>query len=152
MELVLLEDIPPLGKIGDCVTVKPGYGRNYLLPQGKAVFPTQENLAEVASRRAELEQESAEKLKVAMARKVKIDQLAPVEIKARVSSETKLFGSVNVVDIARAVTATGVEISKSEVRLPESGPIHHTGEYPIAIKLHSEVEAVIQVHVSPEAE
>ncbi len=144
MEVILLENIENLGSLGDKVTVKPGFARNYLLPSGKAKPATPENLAEFEKRRAELEKVMAEAKAAAEARKQAIEELGQVEITAKVGSEGKLFGSIGTADIADAITAAGTAIEKREVRLPE-GALRVTGEHEIDLHLHSGVDARILV-------
>ncbi len=148
MQVILLEKIKGLGALGTKVDVKPGYGRNFLIPQGKALPATAKNLAEFEVRRAELERQEAEVLATANAR---AEQLAAITVTlaSKAGDEGKLFGSVGNRDIAEAVTAAGVELDRSEVRLPE-GPLRHTGEYDIAVQLHSDVMASVKVVVSAE--
>ena len=149
MEVILLEKVANLGNLGDKVNVRPGYGRNFLVPKKKAVPATKENLATFEERRAELEKAAAEILAAAQARAGQLAGLTTVTIPAKASDEGKLFGSVAVGDIADAITAAGVEISKQEVRMPE-GPIHTIGTYEIAIQVHSDVIQVISVVVEAE--
>jgi len=144
MEVILLENIENLGSLGDKVTVKPGFARNYLLPSGKAKPATPENLAEFEKRRAELEKVMAEAKAAAEARKQAIEELGQIEITAKVGSEGKLFGSIGTADIADAITAAGTAIEKREVRLPE-GALRVTGEHEIDLHLHSGVDARILV-------
>jgi len=145
MEVILLEKIDNLGALGDKVRVRPGYARNYLLPQGKAKFATPENIAEFEARRAELERSAAEALAAAEARRASLEGMV-IEMKAKAGSEGKLFGSIGAGDIADAVTARGVEVEKREVRLPE-GPLRQTGEYEIELHLHAGVNAEIRIIV-----
>lgn len=149
MEVILLEKIANLGDLGDKVTVKPGYGRNYLVPGKKAVPATVENVKIFEERRAELEKAAAEKLAEAKVRAEKIAELGSVTIKSNAGDEGKLFGSVNVAEVADALTAAGVEIAKSEVSMPE-GPIRMIGEYDIDIHLHSDVAQTVKVVVEAE--
>lgn len=148
MEIILLEKVGKLGNIGDKVAVKAGFGRNYLLPQGKAVMATEANIADFEARRAELEAAAAEKLSTAEARAAKINELT-VTIAANVGDEGKLFGSVGTRDIADAATAAGVEIDKSEVRLPE-GALRQVGEYEIDVQLHADVTATLKLAIVAE--
>lgn len=145
MNVILLEKIRNLGDLGDSVSVAAGYGRNFLIPQGKAVPATKDNLKHFEERRAELQAAADEKLAKAQAR---ADQLAglAVTITANAGDEGKLFGSVGTADIADAVTAQGVELQKKEVRMPE-GAIRQTGEFTFEVHLHPEVEANIKVIV-----
>ena len=148
MNVILLEKVHNLGNLGDQVSVKAGYGRNYLLPQGKAVSATADNVAKFEARRAELEKAAAEKLADAEARKAKLDGLT-VTISQKAGDEGKLFGSVGTTDIAHAVTEAGVELAKSEVRLPQ-GVLRNIGEYDILVELHGDVSATIKVNITPE--
>ncbi|MBK1691142.1 50S ribosomal protein L9 [Ectothiorhodospira mobilis] len=146
MEVILLEKVENLGNLGDKVRVRPGYARNYLLPQGKAKFATAANLAEFEARRAELEKAAAEALAAAEARREKLEAMT-VTITAKAGGEGKLFGSVGTADIADAVKAMGVELEKREVRLPE-GPLRQTGEYEVDLQLHTDVKATLKVVVT----
>ena len=148
MNVILLERIANLGNLGDTVKVKAGYGRNFLIPQGKAVPATTVNVEKFEARRAELEKVAAEKLGTAEARK---DALAnvTVTIQQKAGEEGKLFGSVGTHDIADAITAAGVAVEKREIRLPE-GPIRQIGEHKIEIDLHSDVVTEVIVNVEPE--
>lgn len=149
MEVILLEKVENLGTIGDQVNVKAGYGRNFLLPQGKATLATPENIEIFEKRRAELEAREADELAAAKARAGKLDGLV-LEIPAHAGEEGKLFGSVGTVDIAEASTAAGNEIERSEVRLPD-GPLRVTGEHEVEIHLHTDVNVIIKVNVVAEA-
>jgi large subunit ribosomal protein L9 len=148
MDVILLDKVENLGDIGDLVTVKPGYGRNFLLPQGKAALATKANLAEVEARRAELEKAAAEELAAAKARAELVAGMDLV-IPANVGAEGKLFGSVGPVDIEEAFSKVGVEVAKAEVRMPE-GPIHEVGDYVIGLHLHSDVNVDVNVKVVAE--
>ncbi|MCV6590007.1 MAG: 50S ribosomal protein L9 [Marinobacterium sp.] len=148
MEVILLEKIGKLGNLGDKVTVKAGFGRNYLVPQGKAVPATAANVEKFEARRAELEAAAAEKLAAAQARAEALEGLN-VSIVSKAGDEGKLFGSIGTRDIADAITATGQNVCKSEVRLPE-GVLRHVGEFEIALQLHSEVSTVVNVTVVSE--
>ncbi|MBD3652598.1 50S ribosomal protein L9 [Kangiella sp.] len=145
MNVILLEKIRNLGDLGDSVTVAAGYGRNFLIPQGKAVPATKENIQHFEERRAELQAAADEKLAKAQARAEQLAGLT-VTIAANAGDEGKLFGSVGTADIADAVTAQGVELEKKEVRMPE-GAIRQTGEFTFEVHLHPEVEANIKVIV-----
>ncbi len=145
MNVILLEKIRNLGDLGDSVTVAAGYGRNFLIPQGKAVPATKENIKHFEERRAELQAAADEKLAKAQARAEQLAGLT-VTIAANAGDEGKLFGSVGTADIADAVTAQGVELQKKEVRMPE-GAIRQTGEFTFEVHLHPEVEANIKVIV-----
>lgn len=150
MEVILLERVENLGTLGDKVTVKSGYGRNFLLPSGKALPATAANIAEFEAKRAELEKAQAAKLAEANARKDKVEAIESVTISHNAGEEGKLFGSVGTTDIAEALTKAGVEISRSEVRMPE-GVFHSVGEYDVTLHLHSDVNAQIKVIIVPEA-
>jgi large subunit ribosomal protein L9 len=145
MNVILLESVGNLGGIGDLVKVKPGYGRNFLLPQGKAALATAENMKQIEARRAELEKAAAAELNSAKARAKAINGVELV-ITANAGSEDKLFGSVGPIDIAEAFAAIQVEVERSEVRMPD-GPIHSLGEFPVGVHLHGEVNAEIIVRV-----
>ncbi|MCW8331830.1 50S ribosomal protein L9 [Photobacterium sp. SDRW27] len=146
MQVILLDKIGNLGGLGDQVNVKAGYARNFLIPQGKAVMATNANVEMFEARRAELEAKVAEQLVAAQARADKLSALEAVVIASKAGDEGKLFGSIGTRDIADAVTAAGVEVVKSEVRLPE-GALRTTGEFEISIQLHSEVFATINLAV-----
>lgn len=150
MKLILLQKVTNLGGLCDLVTVKPGYGRNYLVPQGKAVPATPANIAEFEARRAEYEAKAAELLAAAQARQAKLAD-ASVTVSANASTEGKLYGSVGPREIAEALTRQlGVEVHKSEVVMGE-GPIRHTGEFEVGVHLHADVDATVKVVVVPEA-
>ncbi|WP_027874103.1 50S ribosomal protein L9 [Spongiibacter marinus] len=148
MQVILLEKIGKLGDLGDQVNVKSGYGRNFLIPFGKAVPATEDNVATFEARRAELEAAAAEKRATAEARAAKLADVA-VNIEANAGEGGKLFGSIGTRDLAEAITAAGVEVSKSEVRMPE-GPIREIGSYEIAIQVHSDVIQNVAVTVVAE--
>ena len=145
MNVILLESVENLGGIGDLVKVKPGYGRNYLLPQGKAALATPENMKAIEARRAELEKAEAEELAKAKERAKAFENLEVV-IHANAGAEGKLFGSVGPIDIVEALAAVQVEIERAEVRMPE-GPVQEVGEYPIGVHLHSDVDVEVLVKV-----
>jgi len=149
MEVILLENISKLGKLGQTVNVKAGFGRNFLIPQGKAVHATEANTAAFEARRAELEAAAASQLAAAQARAEAINALAVVTITANAGEEGKLFGSVGTRDIADAIVALGCEVDKSEVRLP-SGALRELGEYEISIQVHGDVMASIALAVIAE--
>ena len=149
MELILLEKVENLGKIGDVVKVKAGFGRNYLVPKGKAQPATPENMKLLESRRAELEAAEAAELQAAQQRGEKITALGIITITTKVGDEGKLFGSIGTRDIADAATDAGVEVDKSEVRLPE-GALREVGEYEIDVQVHSDVTAVLKLTVIAE--
>ncbi len=148
MEIILLERIDRLGGLGDRVNVRPGFARNYLLPKGKAKLATAENIAEIEARRAELENHEAEVLAAARARAEQLDGLE-VSITAKSGGEGKLFGSITNANITEAINEKGIEIEKSEIRMPE-GPIRVAGEYEIDIHLHAEVNSIIKLEVIAE--
>ena len=148
MEVILLERIDNLGGIGDKVKVKPGYGRNYLIPQGKATLATEANLAVFEERRAELEAKAEGELTAANARAAAIEALE-LTIPTKVGSEGKLFGSIGTQDIAEAATEAGVQIERSEVRLAE-GPIRIVGEHTVDIHLHTDVTVPLKVVITEE--
>jgi large subunit ribosomal protein L9 len=150
MEIILLETIDRLGGLGELVNVRPGFARNYLLPQGKAKLATPENIAEIEVRRAELEKHEAEILAAARDRAEQLDGLE-VTITAKSGGEGKLFGSVTNANITEAVMDKGIEIEKSELRMPE-GPIRLAGDYDIDVHLHAEVNATIKLTVVGEEE
>ncbi|MEH6576438.1 MAG: 50S ribosomal protein L9 [Amphritea sp.] len=145
MEVILLEKVGKLGALGDKVTVKRGYGRNYLLPFGKAVPATAANLETFEARRAELEKTAADKLAAAQARAEELNEVE-LSVVAKAGDEGKLFGSIGTNDIADAISSAGIAVAKSEVRLPE-GAIRTTGEFTVAIQLHPEVTATVSLIV-----
>jgi large subunit ribosomal protein L9 len=145
MNVILLDNVENLGNVGDLVKVKAGYGRNFLLPQGKAALATPENMKAIESRRAELEQHANEELANAKKRAEVINGMELV-ITANAGSEDKLFGSVGPVDITEAFAAVQVEVQRSEVRMPD-GPIHELGDFQIGVHLHPEVNAEVSVKV-----
>lgn len=148
MNVILLEKVHNLGELGESVNVKAGYGRNFLIPKGKAVSATPGNVAKFEERRVELERLAAEKLAAAEARKAKLgDMLLSIAHKA--GDEGKLFGSVGTADIAQAIVDAGGDVVKSEVRLPE-GALRNVGEYAIDVELHSDVVASIKLSIIPE--
>jgi len=149
MEVILLDKVSGLGDLGDKVAVKPGYGRNFLIPSGKAIPATKGNLEQFEKRRAELEKEAAEKLAVAESRKTAVEGLEGVTISHKAGEEGKLFGSVGTVDIARACTDAGVTVAKNEIRLPE-GPMRTTGEFEVVLHLHPDVNANLKVIIAAE--
>ncbi len=148
MEVILLEKIGNLGDLGEKVEVKAGYGRNFLIPKGKAIPATAENVASFEQRRAELEKKAAESLAAAQARAEGLEGVT-VTIAHRAGEGGKLFGSVTTSDIADAVTKAGVEVTRNEVRLPE-GPLRSTGEYEIDIQFHSLVTRKVNIIVEAE--
>ncbi len=148
MNVILLDKVENLGDIGDLVTVKPGFGRNYLLPQGKAALATKEKIAEVEARRAELEKAAAAELAAAKDRAKLIDGMELV-IPANAGEEGKLFGSVGPIDICEAFSKVGVEVERAEIRMPD-GPVHELGEFSIGLHLHADVNVGISLKVVAE--
>jgi large subunit ribosomal protein L9 len=146
MELILLQKVKNLGNLGDKVSVKPGYGRNYLVPQGKATAATETNIAEFEKRRADYEAKADQQLAGAEARKAKFAE-ASVTVKANASPEGKLFGSVGPRDIADAFTQAGLALDKSEVVMSE-GPLRHIGEFEVNVHLHADVNTTVKVIVA----
>ena len=146
MELILLQKVKNLGNLGDKVKVKPGYGRNFLVPQGKATAATADNIAEFEKRRAEYEAKANQMLSGAEARRAQFEG-ATVTIKANASPEGKLFGSVGPRDIAEAFSAAGHPLEKSEVVMGE-GPLRHTGEFEVHVHLHADVHTTIKVVIA----
>ena len=148
MDVILLQRIKNLGKLGDKVSVKAGYGRNFLIPQGKAVSATEANTSAFEARRAELEKQEAEVLSSAQSRADKLNEVNVV-ITAKAGDEGKLFGSIGTRDIADALTASGIEVDRAEVRLP-NGALRHTGEFNVAVQLHHDVTAEVLVTIVSE--
>jgi large subunit ribosomal protein L9 len=148
VEIILLKNVSGLGALGDKVKVRPGYGRNYLVPGGFAVPATAANLEAFEARRAELEREAATGLASAESRKAALEGMR-VTIARKAGDEGRLFGSVGPQDISVALTDAGVEVTKQEVRLP-AGPLRATGEFEVALHLHAEVDAAVTVIVVPE--
>ncbi|MCC7488865.1 MAG: 50S ribosomal protein L9 [Gammaproteobacteria bacterium] len=148
MEVILLEKVANLGNIGDRVKVKPGFGRNFLLPKGKATLATEANIARFEARRAELEGKQAAELAAAQARADRLAQLQ-LRVPAKAGSEGKLFGSLGTVDIAEACTAAGCPVERSEVRMP-AGPIRSIGEHQVDLHLHADVTVSITLNVVAE--
>lgn len=148
MEIILLQKVENLGNLGDRVKVRPGYGRNYLIPQGKATEATPVNIARFEARRAELEKAATDALTAAQGRARELTDLI-VTLSAKAGGEGRLFGSVGAADIAEAVSAAGMELKKQEVRLPQ-GPIRQLGEYDVEVRLHSDVSPHIRVNVIAE--
>jgi large subunit ribosomal protein L9 len=148
MEVILLENVTNLGVLGDRVDVKRGYGRNYLVPQGKAVPATADRIAEFEKRRADLEKKAKESLTAAEKRRNALLQLS-TSIAQKAGDEGKLFGSIGAQLIAEAVSEQGVQLEKSEVRLPD-GPIRQIGDYEIVVHLHTDVDGVVKLSVVSE--
>ncbi|NOX09156.1 MAG: 50S ribosomal protein L9 [Gammaproteobacteria bacterium] len=149
MEVILLEKIENLGGLGDQVNVKAGFGRNYLLPQGKAMPATTANIAHFEARRAELEKAAAELLQAAEKRAATITELAGITITAKAGDEGKLFGSIGTSDIAAAITTVGVELARTEVRLSD-GAFRALGEYDVVVHLHTDVDVTIKLVIEAE--
>ena len=145
MDIILLEKVDRLGKLGDVVNVKNGFARNFLLPFGKAKIANEANVKELESRRVELEAKEAETLAAATALKAKLDEMT-ISITSKSGAEGKLFGSVGNADIAEAIVAAGVDIEKKSVRLP-TGPIRNAGEYEIDLHLHTDVNAQVKLTI-----
>jgi large subunit ribosomal protein L9 len=149
MQLILVQNVQNLGKLGDKVDVKPGYGRNYLVPHGKAVPATAASLADFEARRAEYEAKATATLEGAEARRAALEGVE-VTLTANAAAEGKLYGSISPRDIADALTKIGHKVEKSEVVLSE-GPLRRTGEYDVLIHLHADIEATVKVIVVGEA-
>ena len=145
MQVILLDKIAKLGGLGDQVTVKAGYARNYLIPQGKAVMATKANIETFDARRAELEAKLAAGKVAAEERAAKLGELAAVVIASKAGDEGKLFGSIGTRDVAEAITAAGVAVAKSEVRM--GNVLRNTGEYEGVVQLHADVKATVQFQV-----
>lgn len=148
MNIILLEKVRNLGLLGEQIMVKPGYARNYLIPQGKAVFATKKNIEAFEGRRAELETAARNVLEAAQARAQSLAALQ-VSIAMKAGEEGRLYGSVGAKDLADAITAAGIEVAKHEITLP-NGPLRHLGDYEITLQLHSDVEAMVKVTVVAE--
>jgi large subunit ribosomal protein L9 len=146
MEVILLEKVRNLGGLGETVKVRSGYGRNYLIPNGLAVMATKDNIAKFEARRAELEQKAADNLAKAQARAAQLAALGTITIGAHAGDEGKMFGSVGTSDIAEAITAAGVEVARSEVKMPE-GAIRMLGEYDIDVQLHGDVVQTVKLQI-----
>ncbi|MGB5345337.1 MAG: 50S ribosomal protein L9 [Woeseia sp.] len=145
MNVILLDNVENLGGIGDLVTVKPGYGRNFLLPQGKAALATKANMAEIEARRAELEKAAAAELAAAKERAKLVNGMTLV-IAANAGPEGKLFGSVGPVDVEQAFEKLNIEVPRSEVRMPD-GPIHDIGEHTVGLHFHPKVDVEITLQI-----
>lgn len=150
MELILLEKVHNLGDLGDTVDVKSGYGRNFLLPRGKAVPATRENKQKFEAERDELQRQAGEKLASAEARREAIDELGRITFTVNVSPEGRLYGSISAREIADKLTEMGYPVEKSEVDQPE-GPIRETGEYTVGLILHADVITELKVEVVAES-
>ena len=149
MQVILLDKIAHLGKVGDQVNVKSGYARNFLIPQGKAVMATAANIEHFEARRAELEEKAAQALAAAVDRAARLEALGSVTIASKAGDEGRLFGSIGTRDIADAITAQGVEVAKSEVRLP-NGLIRTLGEHEVTFQFHGEVFSHLNVIIVAE--
>ena len=149
MDIILLQKVDNLGGLGDKVSVKGGYGRNFLIPSGRAVAATAENIKAFEARRAELEKEAAQRLATAEQRKAALDGMS-VTISCKAGDEGRLFGSIGTADIAKAVTDAGAELAKKEVLLP-NGAFRIAGEYEVDLHLHADVDATINLNIVPEA-
>lgn len=149
MDVILLQKVENLGNLGDRVKVRAGYGRNYLIPQGKAAPATEANVAAFEVRRAELEKEAAEAMAAAETRKAQIEALGGISLSAKVGTEDKLFGSIGTPDISEALIAAGVPVERREIRLPE-GPIRTIGEHEVEIHLHTDLNVSLKVTVVSE--
>lgn len=149
MDVILLEKVGNLGNIGDKVSVKAGFGRNYLIPNGKAVFATSKNLVDFEDRRSELEAAALAGLEEANSRASSIEAIASITIDVKASDEGKLFGSVGTKDIADAIINAGVQVEKSEIKLPD-GSIREVGEFDILIQLHADVTQVVKLLIVAE--
>ena len=146
MDVILMENVENLGSVGDKVSVKSGFARNYLVPQGKAKMATAANLAEFEAVRAELEKAAAQALQEALARKQEIEALGAIEVTARVGSEGKLFGSIGVADVSDAIASLGGNVEKSEIRMPE-GALRVVGEHLVDIHLYTDVDTQVTVNI-----
>lgn len=149
MDVILVEKVKGLGILGDRVSVKPGYARNYLVPYGKAVPATEANVAEFAKRRADYEARAAQLIAAAEARKAQLEG-ATVTMSANASMEGKLYGSVGAREIAEALTGNGVPLDKAELLMPD-GPLRRTGEFELTVALHADVQTTIKVIIEAEA-
>lgn len=148
MNVILLDNVENLGGIGDLVSVKAGYGRNFLLPKGKAALATKDNIKDFEAKRADLEKAAAEELASAKDR-AELVQGMELVIAGNAGPEGKLFGSIGPIDIAEAFSKVGVEVGRSEIRLPD-GPLHETGDFSVGLHLHSEINVDITVKVVAE--
>ncbi|MCY3751622.1 MAG: 50S ribosomal protein L9 [Gammaproteobacteria bacterium] len=150
MQVILLEKIGKLGELGQQVNVKPGYGRNYLIPNGKAVPATPENVEKFEAQRAELEKVQADSLATAQGRAEKLNELE-VTLHRKVVSDDKLYGSVGINEIAAAIADSGLEVTKREINLPD-GPFKSVGEYEVELRLHADVDARIKLVIAADLE
>ena len=145
MQVILLEKIKNLGNLGATVTVKPGYGRNFLIPQKKAVFATSQNILRFEAQRAELEKKAQLELAKAQERVAKLNDLV-ITITAQASDEGKLYGSIGVSEIVDAINARDISVNRREIILPE-GPFHSVGQYAVVVNVHTDVNATVQVDI-----
>jgi large subunit ribosomal protein L9 len=146
MEVILMENVENLGSVGDKVSVKSGFARNYLVPQGKAKMATVANLAEFEAVRVELEKAASQALQEAQVRKQEIEALGVIQVTARVGSEGKLFGSIGVADISDAIASLGGNVEKSEIRMPE-GALRVVGEHIVDIHLYTDIDTQVTVNI-----
>jgi large subunit ribosomal protein L9 len=146
MDVILMENVENLGSVGDKVSVKSGFARNYLVPQGKAKMATAANLAEFEAIRAELEKAATQALQEAQTRKQEIEALGVIEVTARVGSEGKLFGSIGVADVSDAIASLGGSVEKSEIRMPE-GALRVVGEHLVDIHLYTDIDTQVTVNI-----
>ena len=148
MEVILLQKMQNLGDLGERVKVKRGYARNYLIPQGRAVPATPDSIAAFEAKRAELEAQQADVLAAARRRADTIDGVE-VTMARKAGEEGRLFGSVGTQDVAEALSAAGVEVTKAEVRLP-AGPLRQVGDYDVVVHLHADIDATVKIHLMPQ--
>ena len=148
MNVILLEKVGNLGDIGDLVSVKAGYGRNYLLPEGKAALATKEKIAEVEVRRVELEKAAAQELSVARDRADLFNEMELI-VQAKAGEEGKLFGSVGPIDICESFSKINLEVERSEIRMPD-GPLRELGDFEVSLHLHADIDVLIKVKVVAE--
>ncbi len=149
MEVILLEKMGRFGGIGDRASVKAGYGRNYLIPRGKAIFATEKNIAEFESRRAELEANATDKLSTAQTRANKVAEIGSITVSANAGDEGKLFGSVGAREIEEAIVAAGGDVHRSEINLPE-GSLRQLGSFDVDVQLHPDIVQSIAVVIEQE--
>ena len=149
MEVILLQKVENLGNLGDKVKVKAGFGRNFLIPQGKATAATAANLAAFEARRAVLEKEAQAALDQATARKSEFDAAGAIVLSSKAGAEGKLFGSIGTVDLAEAFARKGIKVERRELRLPH-GPIRVVGEHSVEVHLHTDINVSIAVTVKAE--